>query len=90
MEYKTYQQLRNKLYEANKNAVQVGGIYYHWKDPNTYFKVIGLGFTEWDTTPMVIYAQVDNLDVHWVRRLRGEDGWLEPANKNQTRFVLVK
>lgn len=90
MSHTSYNKLQEKIKEASKK-VKVGGMYHHWKDPNTHYKVIEIGFTEWDENIVVIYQDV-NSNITWIRRLKGEDGWLEPVNtesSDKRRFVEV-
>lgn len=63
--------------EAAKQLVPIGGLYYHWRTPSQHYKVLDIGLCEWDNTVVVIYQRLDSqYPTIWIRRLRGEDGWL--------------
>ena len=75
-----------------KNKVKTGELYHHWKDPDTLYKVIDVGFTEWNEKLVVVYQNTKN-NITWVRRLDGKDGWLTPVDRmgdDKNRFVLVE
>lgn len=78
----SHEELVRRVEEA-KQKVVVGGVYYHWKNPNQHYKVIGIGLCEWEESVCVVYQQlnVDN-PLTWVRRLEGVDGWLESVEDN--------
>ena len=92
MAHTSYSELAERVQEAQKK-IKVGGIYYHWKHPETHYKVLGIGFTEWNEELVVVYQNVDNQAI-WVRRFEGEDGWTTPVEErpgeDKSRFTLVK
>lgn len=80
--------------ELAKTQVRVGGVYSHWKNPNKLYKVLEIGFCEWDETAVVVYQQLNAKNpITWVRRLTGIDGWLTKADYNGkkiNRFEKIK
>lgn len=89
MSHKPYSVLNQELTEAAKGQIKIGGKYYHWKDPNFIYEVIGLGFLEWSGEIAVTYKPVDE-NVVWIRRLNGKDGWLtsvEREGEDKRRFI---
>lgn len=91
MSHSSYSDLKERIQDSSVK-VKVGGLYYHWKDPKTHYKVIAIGLNESDESIVVIYQNIDN-QIVWVRALEGDSGWLTPVNADRTqkqRFVAVK
>ncbi len=68
--------------------VQVGALYYHYRNPQVLYRVLAIGFQEATDEVCVIYQNLEN-DVIWVRNL---GSWLSSVAKdNQTvpRFTKV-
>jgi hypothetical protein len=86
--HKDRELLLKELEEA-ANKVNVGGLYYHYKNPIQSYKVLNLALIEEDDSICVIYeAQYDDKLV-FVRPLKG---WLDKVNwQNKTldRFTLI-
>lgn len=91
--HKSHNALLHQLASSMKK-VNVGGIYYHWKNPDHHYIVLSVGFCEWDETVCVIYQDKEGDNpLTWVRRLEGEDGWLTKVEFNgqlRNRFTLVE
>jgi hypothetical protein len=89
----SHQELANRVQGAEVKVVP-GAVYYHWRNPQQHYRVLSIGYTEWDETMVVIYQQINHPQaLVWVRRLRGEDGWLTPVLQNGIdipRFQAVK
>jgi hypothetical protein len=83
-----------KRVQGAQVKVKVGSIYYHWRNPGQHYEVLAVGYTEWDENMVVVYKQINHPQpLVWVRRLRGEDGWLTPVEHNgieTPRFQAVK
>lgn len=77
MAHTPYSELK-KIKSAALKKVKVGGIYYHHKNPNVFYKVIDIAFQESDESLCVIYHNVENPEVIFVRNLEGEKGFLTP------------
>lgn len=77
MAHTPYSELEKRKTEALKR-VKVGGIYFHHKNPQTFYKVIEIAFQEADESLCVIYQNLDNPSIIWVRNLEGEKGFLTP------------
>jgi len=87
--HKSHKTLLKELEEA-ASVVPIGSLYYHYKNPQLYYKVINLAITEADDTICVIYeAQYDD-NLVFVRPLKS---WLDKVEWNGTttdRFTLLK
>lgn len=84
MVHKTHKQLEKELNEAGEK-VKVGGIYSHYKHPENFYKVIGLGFRESTDDLCVIYQAEYKKRLIFIREL---DSWLEkPGGVEKFKFV---
>lgn len=89
MGHTSYSDLQLKLSNID---IKEGDIYYHWRDPNTKYKILSLGFTEWNEDVVVIYQNIET-KVVWVRKLEGDDGWLTPVERDgedKRRFIKIE
>lgn len=77
MAHTPYEELEKRKTEA-LNKVKVGGIYFHHKNPKVLYKVVDLTFQESDESLCVIYHNVENPEIIFVRNLEGEKGFLTP------------
>ena len=59
----------DKILAKAKKKVEVGGVYYHYKNPNKYYVVEFVGFIEESNTPCVIYRALYGKGIVWVRTL---------------------
>lgn len=87
--HKPQNKLVNEIKLASKK-VKVGGLYYHYKKPNDFYKVINIAITEWDDNLCVIYEAQYGEKLIFVRPL---DSWLEKVewdNKTIDRFTHIK
>lgn len=93
MTHKTSHKVLNSTIDKAKKKIKVGKIYFHWQDPKKHYKILGIGFCEWDETPCVIYQQLEEPKLVWIRRVEGENGWLTKVKmdgKMVDRFTLVR
>lgn len=58
--------LTQKLSKATA-LVKKGQHYYHYKNPDKFYKVIDIGLQESNENPCIIYHSVDNPEIVWVR-----------------------
>lgn len=86
MPHKSIRIIENELAIA-KTQVKIGGVYSHYKNPEHLVKVIALGTQEATDKSCVIYQDIANKNLIWVRCL---DIWLEKPLKNTPRFKLIK
>lgn len=86
MPHKSHLIIEKEL-EIAKTQVKVGGIYSHYKNPEHLVKVIALGTQEATDKLCVIYQEVANKNLVFVRDL---DIWLKMPLKDIPRFKLVK
>ncbi|MFH0954780.1 MAG: DUF1653 domain-containing protein [Candidatus Micrarchaeota archaeon] len=86
MAHKSYSAIEKELVAAKKR-VKVGGTYSHYKNPKHLVKVVALGTQEATDKVCVIYHDIANPDVLFVRDL---DSWLEMPIKDTPRFKLVE
>lgn len=87
--HKSQESLVTEINETSKK-VKVGGLYYHYKHPDQYYKVVNLAVTEWDDKICVSYQAQYGEKLIFVRPL---DSWLEKVewqDKTIDRFTLVK
>ncbi len=66
-------QLLEKLNPEQYN-IEIGAKYYHYKNPQTHYKVLNIALSEWDEAPVVIYQSLTD-SIIWVRKVNGENGW---------------
>jgi hypothetical protein len=76
--HKSQEELVNERTIAAQN-IQVGGLYYHYKNPNDLYKVLNLAVTEWDDEVCVIYEAQYGERITFVRPL---SSWLEKVEWN--------
>ncbi len=86
MPNKSHEELEKEL-AAAKGQVKIGGIYVHYKNPDAFYKVIGLGIQEATDTVCVIYQAEYNKELIFVRDLVD---WMKKPSENKERFMLVK
>jgi len=85
-------QSQDKLLGELKKAadkVKVGGLYYHYKDKNKYYKVLNLAITEADDSICVIYEAQYDSKLIFVRPLISWLSKVEWKNKSVDRFTLI-
>lgn len=85
MPHRSHEELEKNLSLAEMQ-VKVGGIYAHYKNPEHKVRVIRLGIQEATEKICVIYQDVANERLIFVRDL---DSWLEKPLENTPRFKLV-
>lgn len=80
--------LQNILKKAY-TKVRVGGLYYHYKDPQIIYRLDKLGLDETTHQVMVVYTSFMNGDgeITWIRPL---NSWLELVDGGKPRFSLVE
>jgi hypothetical protein len=66
--------------------VKVGKLYYHYKDPKKYYRVICLAINEANHETMVVYTSHDQYQISWVRSV---NQWTELVD-GVPRFSLVE
>lgn len=88
MAHKKLFELENELTQARAHVV-VGGLYYHYKHPETAYTVNGLSILEASDEVAVRYSLATNVAVEFVRPL---SSWLETVEWQGTempRFTLL-
>jgi len=70
--------------------VAVGGLYYHYKNPQLHYKVVGLGVTEADNSICVVYEAQYDKHLVFVRPLASWLDKVEWQNKVSDRFTPVR
>lgn len=83
--HKNVQDIEREL-EIAKTKVKVGGTYSHFKNPEHLVKIIALGTQEATDKICVIYQDIKNENLIFVRDL---DIWLENPLAGTPRFKLV-
>ncbi len=64
---------------AVQELVEVGGVYFHYKNPLLHYKVLALGLQESDEAVCVVYQSLYGDSLIWVRN---SDSWLEKIANN--------
>lgn len=82
-----YSELEKKLEDA-KAQVEVGGKYFHYKNPSELYKVINIGLLEATEEVCVMY-QHPHKKVVWVRSLSNFLETVEQDGKSVPRFTKV-
>jgi len=85
MAHKSQNNLEEKLQKAGE-LVKVGGLYFHYKNPENLYKVVGLGIQEATDKICVMYQAQYNKKLVFVRDL---DNWLAKPQEGIDRFELV-
>ena len=85
MPHRSHDDLEKDLNLA-QTQVKVGGVYAHYNNPDHKVKVIRLGIQEATEKICVIYQDVADERLTFVR---GLDSWLEKPLENTPRFKLV-
>lgn len=78
-------QLLDKLNPKQYN-IEIGAKYYHYKNPQTHYKVLNIALSEWDEEPVVVYQSLVD-SVIWVRKINGENGWNTPVQLESGQVV---
>lgn len=84
MGHKTQAELVNLLNTA-KEKIEIGGIYYHYKNTDKYYVVESLGLLEESEEVCVVYRALYDKGIVWVRTL---ENFTEKIN-NVTRFSKI-
>ena len=80
--------MKKKLNEAS-SLVKPGGIYFHYKNPDEHYAVMGVSLSTQTLEQMVIYVALYGAQAVWVRPL---SQWLEKINVDGRlidRFTLI-
>lgn len=92
-EHLSEKELLSQLEQA-RLAIEIGGIYVHYRDRQTRYKVLGLGMIEATQEPAVIYQKEFGSDglksVTWIRSV---SSWLEKVSVGCTfvpRFQKIR
>lgn len=70
--------------------VTVGAIYYHYRDPTKFYKVIDIGLDEATENPVVIYKAMYGNEITWVRAVDVFCSLVEHNGESTTRFIEAK
>lgn len=76
--------LLTKKIQSARLLVKKNGRYYHYKTPNKYYKVLDIALQENTENPCVIYCQIDNPEIIWVRDL---NVWCEKVLNDNNQYV---
>ncbi len=83
------QDLRQELDEAAKQ-VHEGQQWYHYKHPDLFYTILGLGVIEATETVAVIYRSDYGEGIVWIRSLEEFLGKVEIDGNMVNRFNIVK
>ncbi|HWA52413.1 MAG TPA: DUF1653 domain-containing protein [Patescibacteria group bacterium] len=79
MSHTPFDVLEEKLNKGIKK-VKVGGIYFHYKNPNHYYVIESVGFIESSEEVAVVYRALYGKGIVWVR----------PLEEFLQKFTIVK
>lgn len=77
--------LSKALTEA-ATKVNIGGIYHHYKAPDSLYKVLHVALQEKDLEPCVVYQSLTDPKLIWTRTVAS---WKEPV-ENKDRFISIQ
>ena len=80
----------NKKISSAKNKVEVGGIYFHYKNPDQHYVVESIGFIEESEEVCVVYRALYDEGLVWVRTLANFTQILNSKNSKIPRFQKVE
>jgi hypothetical protein len=87
--HKSQDYLSNRLKLAEKQ-VEVGKMYFHYKNPEQAYKVIKIAITEWDDEICVIYEARYGNNLAFVRPLNSWLSKVKHEGRIQSRFTLIE
>ncbi len=79
MSHTPFEVLENKLNKGFKQ-IKIGGIYWHYKNPDNFYVIESVGFIESTETVAVVYRALYGKGVVWVR----------PLEEFLKKFTIVK
>lgn len=82
--HKSYEELGNAL-EAAAEIVEIGGLYAHYKNPSSRYRVLGFTVLEASDEVAVRYISINHEDVEFTRPLVT---WVESIDGNP-RYTFV-
>lgn len=88
MTHTSLEELSARLVQA-KERVEVGAHYYHYRNPEKYYKVIAIGLSEETEEPVVIYKALSGLDMIWTRPVSVWTQIIEQDDKKVPRFQKI-
>ena len=86
MAHSTPQLLIQKLNHPAIEAIEVGALYYHYKNPSVVYKVLAIGLQEESEELCVIYQNCSDTKLIWVRAISSWLSTVEHANTLVPRF----
>ncbi len=75
--------------EQIKQTIPVGSRYYHYKNPNRFYTVTGLGIIEATGEPAIIYQAEYDLKNTWIRPASVFLEEVEWEGKKVSRFTRI-
>jgi hypothetical protein len=73
MARKSHEELEKELIEAKKE-IKVGGVYKHFKNADSRYKVVSLAFTESDEKLAVVYQNIKEPNLVFIKPF---DTWFD-------------
>jgi hypothetical protein len=70
--------------------IVAGELYYHYRTPNAYYKIIAIGLDEATEDPVVVYQAQYGKNLIWTRNV---NNWCQSIEHNHTivpRFIKIK
>ena len=80
--------LKNKIEKA-REKIEIGGIYYHYKDPNKKYIVLQIALLENSQNVAIVYQAEYGDKIIWIREIDNFLQVVEINGKKQQRFTLV-
>ncbi|TSC83466.1 MAG: hypothetical protein G01um101416_1247 [Microgenomates group bacterium Gr01-1014_16] len=89
MGHETQENLDKRLAEARKR-VEIGALYYHYKHPEQFYRVLGMHLLEETEEPCVVYQALYGQGLSWVRPVADFTAEVEADGKKVKRFEVIK
>jgi hypothetical protein len=87
MNHSSVEMLKQKC-EYLAAEITIGQLYFHYRNPQVFYKVLALGLQEATEKPCVIYQNVDN-QLIWVRNVDDWSALVEYQGRQVPRFQKV-
>lgn len=88
MSHTSFQDLQQKVEDA-KTKVKVGSRYYHYKNPNAFYKLLNIVIIEATEEVGVAYQNPEHPEMIWIRTLPDFLATVEVDGKTVNRFTLL-
>lgn len=74
------------IIKLTNTNIKVGDIYYHYKNPNLYYKIIAIALDEETEEPVIIYQAQYGKNLIWMRKIFNWNQNIESNGVSTFRF----